>query len=542
MLSISFTQPPFIGDSQYYVTQIARVADHQDPPAHLWESGHILWRPLGYVAAPLARKTIPDQVAWSPELKIYSGLALLNIACGLLSAWLIFDMGRRLSGSMAAAVVLVLLFVWGDAVLAYSQSATSYMAGLAALNAGLWLQIAPRAFGKVEAACSGVLFALAALFWLPYVVVFPAACCAALLMRPRFESRRRVQCTVLSAAVAGMSLLAAVLSAAALAGVHSVSEGVRWFSAAAHGMHQHGQLIRAVTGCSRLLFDLGRDGIYFKRFLFHDPYHVVTVTALIGYSLWKVLLFYVFLGSAFWMAWCSPRGRNALVLLSLAAAPALFAALVVFEPSSPERFLPVLPFLLLSIAAAWSGARASSSGRGAVIAVSAFALLLPLANLRAFVSPDTGYHAQAAAQVAALHANASSSDAVYTVTMAEPLEDLSLHPFDPLNRAQPASPNWIIDGMRSDLSQWRSRFARLVESDWAQARAVWVEKAALADAPPGSLDWVEGDEQTIRWRDVPAFFHELEFDRAIGGADGFLRLAPSAANQARFRGLESVNR
>lgn len=526
----------------YYAAQIVRVANHQEPPAHLWEAGHILWRPLGYAAAPLALKIVPDRLAWTPELKIYSGLALFNVACGLVSALLIFDMGRRLSGGMVAAAIVVLLFVWGDSVLSYTDAATSYIAGLAALNAGLWCQIAPRALGKLEAAGAGILFAIAALFWLPYAIVLPAACCAAFLLRPGLKSRERAQGTVLSALVAGMLLLAAVLSAAALAGVHSVPDGVRWFSASGHGIRQQRQLIRAITGCSRLFFELGRDGVYFKRFLFHDPYHVVTLTALIGYSLWKVLLFYIFLASVFWMAWRSPRGRQALVLLSMAAVPALLTAVILFEPSAPERFLPVLPFLLLSIAAAWSGALGSPSGRAAVIAVSAFALLLPLANLRAFVSPDSGYHAQAAAQLAALRANASSSDAVFIVTMAEPLEDLSLHPFDPLNRYNPVSPHWLIDGMRADLPQWRSRFGRSVESDWEQGRAVWVEKAALADTPPDSLYWTEGDNQTVLWRDIPAFFRTLEFDRDTGGANGFLRLTRSPANQARFRALESVVR
>jgi hypothetical protein len=544
LLSVCFTQPPFVGDSLDYVAQIVNIANHREPVAHLWEAGHILWRPLGYAIAPLCFKLVPDSLAWTPELKVYFGLALFNTVCGLLATLLVFDLGRRLAGSVRAVLILTLLFVWGDAVLAYSASATPYIPGLAAFIAGLWCQITREPFGKGAAIASAVLFSIAALFWLPYVIAIPAGCCAALLLGRRPAEARKAQWVwaAASAAVAGAVLFAGIALAAALAGVHSLSEGVQWLSAAGHGMRQSRQLLRAVTGCSRLFFDLGRDGVYFKRFLFHDPYHVVTAAGLIGYSLWKVALFYVFIASVFWMAWRSAGGRRSLVLLFLAGAPALLAAVAVFEPSSPERFLPVLPFLLVSIAAGWKGARATTTGRAALIAASAFALLLPLLNLHGFVASGSGYHDQAEAQLANWHANASPGDALFTVTMVEPLEELSLHPFDPLNRTGAVRPLWLLDAMHTDLPQWRSRFARLTESSWMGGHAVWVENAVLADRPADSLLWTEGDNQTVLWRDIPAFFRTLDFDRNAGPANGFLRIAHSDANQARLHALEAADR
>src|SRR5581483_6139002 len=96
LLSVALTQPAFIGDSFDYVVEILRVRDGAAPATTLWESGHILWRPLGYLLAPLFLQSIPNSLAWTPVLKMGAGLIALNLAAALVSTVLIYDLCRRL--------------------------------------------------------------------------------------------------------------------------------------------------------------------------------------------------------------------------------------------------------------------------------------------------------------------------------------------------------------------------------------------------------------------------------------------------------------
>jgi hypothetical protein len=121
--------------------------------------------------------------------------------------------------------------------------------------------------------------------------------------------------------------------------------------------------------------------------------------------------------------------------------------------------------------------------------------------------------------------------------MQEPLQQLSQHPFDPLSQAGAIDTFWAVNEMDSNARMWPARVSRFVLHLWSQGKAAWVEKLMLADAPGDSLLWVEGDNPQLHWKDVPAFFRRLEFDRDTGGADGFLRIARSPNNEALFRGL-----
>ena len=162
-------------------------------------------------------------------------------------------------------------------------------------------------------------------------------------------------------------------------------------------------------------------------------------------------------------------------------------------------------------------------------------------NLPSFVKRTSAFDRQAAGQLGALHAAGASNDTVFTVTMNEPLEELRLHPFDRLNRSGNVRPIWMIDPINKDVARWPNRFARLAEASWAKGRGVWVEKFALASRPADSLLWVEGDTPNVHWPDVPGFFSRIDFDREIGGPNGFVRVARSAGNKARFQALAAAS-
>jgi hypothetical protein len=540
LIAIAFTTPPFAGDSFAYCHDVTRVAQHAAPASTLWEPGHVLWRPLGYALSPLLFAAVPDRVAWTPELKIGYGYMLLNLAFGMLAAILIADLCRRMGRSRVAAAIAVVLFICADGILAYSQSGSSYVVGLGILLAGLWWHVA-RPEGRLSIAGPAVLFGLAALLWLPYVIAIPAACSARKLYLTADGARRNMTWfqALLQASIAGAVVAAGIGLATAMAEVRSVPEWTAWMLASGHGMHQTRQGLRAITGCSRLFIDLGTDGVYLKRFLFHDPYHPVGAMGVIAHCVWRPAFFFLFLGAMVLLAWQSRAGRRSLVVLALAGVPALVAAIFVFEPSSPERFFPVLPFLLLTIAAAWqSGWRFAPAARAVVCL---FAVLLPVMNAPNFVNAFSGWRYEAQAQAGGFRAAASPDDALVALLITEPIVDLPTdHAFDRLNRPTAIRSMWALDLMNAHAEQWPGRVARFVMENWAEGHGAWVEKAALADRPADRLLWVEGDNPRVHWRDVPAFFRTLEFDKNSGGGDGFLRIAHSAGNEALFQKLAAV--
>lgn len=535
LVAIAVTQPPFIGDGLYYCDDVVGVLQHSAPAASLWEAGHILWRPLAYVFSPLFLALIPDRVAWTPSLKIGYGLMLFSLASGLFAAILIYDLSRRLMMSARAAFIPLLLFVWGDGVLAYTQAATAYLPGFAILTMGIWWQICGRRTSRGSLVGPALLYGIAGLFWLPYVLAIPAACACDLVQLPG-EPPQRLSWGrfFLSGFIAGGLVLGGVGLAAALADVHSVAQGSTWLIAAGHGMHQTRQAVRAITGASRLFLDLGADGVYFKRFLFHDPYHPVTAAALIVHNILRPAFFYCFLGASVFLAWRNRNGQRLLILLGLAGLPTLAAAILIFEPSSPERFFPVLPFLLLTVGAGWI-----SRGRGsqpAKIMICLFALLLPAMNAPTFFEAFSGQHRKAAKQVMEFRAKASPNDNLVALMLSEPIVELpTQRPFDPLNRPSPVNSIWALRLMENDAEKWPAVVARYVLESWDRGKAAWVEKAALADTPVDRLLWVEGDNPQVHWRDVPPFFRSLEFDSDSGSPDGFLRVAHTEKNIANLR-------
>lgn len=539
-IAAAVTTPPFAGDSSIYCHDVVRVVQHAAPTSTLWEPGHVLWRPLGYVLAPLLFAAVPNRVAWTPELKIGYGYMLLNLAFGMLAAVLMTDLCRRMGRSRAAAAIAAVLFVCADGILAYSQSESSYIVGMGIFIAGLWWHLA-RPASKFSIAGPGVLFGVTALFWLPYLIAIPAACCARKLYLWTPGDRRNITwfAVVLQAMAAGGVVAAGVALATVMAEVHSVPAWIAWIQASGHGMHQNHQGLRAITGCSRLFIDLGSDGIYLKRFLFHDPYHPVGALGLIAHCVWRPAFFFLFMGATVLLAWNSRAGRRSLAVLALAVVPALVAAIFVFEPSSPERFFPVLPFLLLSIAAAWRSDWRFAPLARAVVCL--FAILLPVMNAPTFIDAFSGWRRPAQAQAGEFRAAAAPDDALIALLITEPLVDLANdHPFDSLNRAGAIRSWWALDLMDNRAQLWPDRVARFVMANWAGGHAAWVEKAALADRPADRLLWVEGDNPQVHWRGVPAFFRTLDFDKDSGSPDGFLRIAHSAGNEVLFQKLAAV--
>ena len=528
VLSVALTQPPFIGDTIVYARQISAARNFSD--TQLWEFGHVLLRPIGFVCSPLFLALIPDAAAWTPALKIAYGLEWLNLVSGLIAVVLIADLCRRLMANVVWVIIPALVFVWGDALLAYSQSGSSYIPALACLLGGMWWQLT-----RPRAAIAGpaLMYGLAALFWFPFALVIPAASCARILAPKALSGGsgmswgQAFQCALLSGALLG----AGIGTAAIMAGVHSFPQLHSWVSSASHDQHQNRQLVRAVSGCARLLIDLGGDGVYLKRFTFKDPYNPVSAAAIFRLTVWKLGLFYLFLGAVVLLVWRTIRDRPLLALLTLATVPLFLFAVFLFEPSSPERFLPALPFLILALAAGWNapGGFPVAAARGVVCL---FALLLPVLNWPTFSGSFSFASQQARAQLADFRFHAQRDDVLVTVLLDDPVMQVVNRLFDPINRPAPVRAYNMIEMV--NVANWRRSFARLILDNWHGNRNVWVLKEALGDRPGAGSKWVEGDNPAVRWEDVAQFLRMLEFDRQTSLPNGLVRIRRSEELERRL--------
>lgn len=294
--------------------------------------------------------------------------------------------------------------------------------------------------------------------------------------------------------------------------------------------------MRAVSGCPRLLIELGSTGTLLKRFTFKDPYNPVSA-ALVRLVLWRIVVFYMFAASAVLLALRSPRGRPFLWLLALAGLPMLYFAIFLFEPSSPERFLPVLPFLLLTISASWDAAGKFANALRSVIVL--FACLLPIINWPSFAGRFSTEGGRAHAQLDEFRRNARPNDILATVLLQEPVNALvNQDLFDPINRPAPARTFWMVNVADARAARWREDFASLVRQTWHEGNSVWIVKSALVEHPDPRSAWVEGDNPTVHWAEIPAFLRTLSYDAETPGSGGFARIRRSLENEAA---LDRVN-
>jgi hypothetical protein len=237
----------------------------------------------------------------------------------------------------------------------------------------------------------------------------------------------------------------------------------------------------------------------------------------------------LFVASVACLAWRS-AGRKSCIPLTAGAAVGAFAAVVVFEPSSPERLLPVLPFLLIALSAGWS-----SSWKWAPLiraGIAAFALLLVVLNLPSFEWQHSAEHQHALSQMDDFREHAKPADVMLVMTASEPVLRLVERPFDPANRLGLIRCYWVLDPIDKDAAAWHRTVAHRVLETWHSGHDVWVSKSAFSDRPQPSSLWVEGDNPAVHWRDVPAFFRSLELDAET--SPGFALIRQSPANRERL--------
>jgi hypothetical protein len=531
-----------LGDTQVYANDIV---DHFGKSLFgsgnsLWDFGHLIWRPLGWALLSLTTPLLSAWTGFTIFMQASFVLVVVSVLCSLISVVLWYVMAIRLSGSKPVAFMVTIALACSHGFLLYAHSGCAYIPGVACLTASLYFLTTRRPIA------AGIFYALSTLLWLPFILggaallliaAFPSADWNQPLSEklPKVDWAGAIRFTVASAIVVllvyGFALYARRIS--------SVAEAREWAVSSGHGWSQNIKVVRAATGVPRSFLYLGKDGILFKRYLRHDPYSPVTLRDLAGASLWKLAAFYLFSGCLL-----SELLRRLpswpLLFFSAVAVPVISFAVIIFEPGSPERYLPAFPFLLLAIV--WVLRDFPTSRRVTQSVIAAFLLCVVLANGYSFAAPRVSAEDNTAlSRITGFRNRVAGKSIIMVATNQDDLEPpLNRLVFGDINRPTPVPLFDIVEAGNTRTLTWQSGLAARVLEAWAADGEVWVTKRVWSSRPLPSWNWVEGDDPHVSWRDLPPFFATLSTDAESGGPDGFLRLARNEHNLALLTPLAAV--
>jgi len=532
VLATWLTGASFMGDSPYYVDSI--VAHANGGGSEFWEFGHLFWRPLGRLASQALLPVTRVFVGADYRLNVWLTLLIICWVCGLLAAVSLCGLVRAVCQKRWAANLTAIAFILTSSLLNYSQSGTAYVPGLSFLMLGFWLLARDRAEPARpmwRSLAAGVTLGIAVCLWFPYVWAIPAALASPLLL---FDpDRRRLRLTLATTLVCAIFGIVSYGIVIALLGIHDLAGLKAWITAASHGQEQGG-VARIIFGLPRSWIDMGRDGMFIKRYLLHDPFNPVSAVDLLRLSLWKLALFYLTLGAVAVTLLLSARGRKILALLVLNAVPLLVFAFF-FDGGAVERYFPLYPTLFLALA--WTFA--SEPRRVWLVAIPlVFIVAAGLTNLRVMWKSRLDAEQEVVAdRVRDLVPNLKPGSRVVVAHLEDELANFrKSYPFHPLNRADRLDVYALVIPGTVRAVNWRQMLAAQAQQAWQSGGEVWVSRRLLAPRPESAWNWVEGDDKRISWTNLSAFFAQLEMGQSSGGNDGFLLLPPSPKNQALLGG------
>ncbi len=522
---LALTRPTYIGDTYWYARDIDRALERGAAGSiEIWNFAHLLLRPLGILLSRIFLNTAAPYFAGDRQMAITFLLIAGSVVAAFVCAVFVQKMTWALTRSNVAAFAAATGFLSVSVVLNYSRSGASYLPGLACSLASLYLAgFSSARPSRAAPVWSGILAAFAALFWLPYVVSFPAILLAGPILR-RGGRREDVSWSLLFLVAAGLTLLVAYGAAAAAIHVTNWNGLADWVRSSDTQLRDR-KLLRMLTGWARSFYELGNDAVYLKWYLFKDPYANIGLAELLRVSFLKLGLFYISMGGLAILLWISRTGRPLLLLVCAAMLPQIGMALM-FESGSPERYLAGLPLIFVGFG--YAIANASFGVRTRVVAAVLCCAHIPV-NLAALSAPAVNASIEGdAGRVAAL-ASLGPSNRLYVLNGFDGLFVLrSGHPFHPLNRkAFPEVTSIVPLGPRVPF--WRSDFACTALSTWEQGGEVWITRRMLSTRPDRSWLWVEGDDRRLSWNALHGFFSAIERGPERGGPDGFFLVPQDAA-------------
>jgi len=524
-----------LGDTQVYAKDIVNHLGKWPfgPANSLWESGHLLWRPLGWVLLSLAAPLLSVVTDWTPFMQATFVLIAVSVPCALITVVLWHRMITRVGVSKSVAFMVTIAMACSHGFLLRAPSGSAYLPGLLCLTGSLCFLGTGRIIG------GAVLYAVSALLWLPFILVGPALLLLAACPSWKWDTPVReilakvdwARAIRFIAVSAGIVLLMYGLALCARR-TSSVREAKDWYASGSHGYSTNLNVVRIATGLPRSFLYLGKDGIFYKRYLLHDPYSPVTLWDIVHASLWKIAAFDLFVACLLYELLRQPRSGWLLVLSTAGVAPVVLFAVTMLETGSPERYLPALPFVV--VATAWVLRDFPATHRVSQVAIAAFLLCVVLTNIYSFAAPRVAAaNSESLARVADLRSRLSSVSSVMLATNQDNLEGtLNRLAFDKISTPTPIRLYDLIEPGNTRVLTWRQDFAARTLKVWGSGGDVWVSKRVWSPRPVPAWNWVEGDDRRVSWKELPQLFSTLNTDAESGGPDGFLRLARDPTNLA----------
>ena len=538
------TTSDYLGDTGAYASNIVQY-DRDGATASpdlLWDAGHLYWRPLGLVLYKLFAGLTHYGRTGEHELAAIAILIAVTMVCGLVCALLFYDLAFRLTKRRWTAILVATSFISFYAFLNYVHAGSSYVPGLTGALLGLRFAIVAAERGRnpgTYSFLSGLFVGLAALLWLPYVLVLPGILAASVLwdgqgakLLLRDKLRIAFYISGSTAFVVTVGYFFAILQLH----IFSIATLQQWFLAAGHGSSQSKRLLRLATGLPRSFIHLGNGGLLLKRFVLHDPYAHTSLIYLIEHYVLKLIFFYVAAVVLVRSLLRSGTGRRLFYILLAGVFPALLFAVAVFEPGSSERYLPIYPFVCLAISYVLATFPRNAS---TAVVIFTFVFLAISTNVYALWRPTVeSRNAATISRIESLQGRVAPQGLVALVTLNDGIYQFSISfPFEPINRGARLPIYDVIQVANSRILRWKQEFAQRALASLGRSAAVWVSTRLLAEQPDPGWDWIEGDDSRIAWRDLPIFFRQFSYSDSVGAADGFLRLAPSRENVERLNAI-----
>jgi hypothetical protein len=517
------TVPFFMGDTIGYADYIVR-RDFSD-------FGHFGWYLLGWLASELMMPLTRLFVGQSPALNVTLTLIIINWLSGLMSVLLMRSLTFHVTKREWAANFATLALIISLAFLDLTRSGSSYIPGMSLLLLAIHIRVIrgdePRCAERA-AIYAGLALAGALAVWFTYIFAIPAAIAAPLILRgfnkQRFRLALRTAATI--TVVTGLLFGAGAYTQ----GVRSLGGFRQWVARSAHGAHGISGFARAAFGAGHSFIDTGNDGPMVKAYLTKDPYNPVSLTELLRMTLWKLALFYLFLGSVVFNLMRSSKGRRVFALFAATALPVAGFA-IFWQGGAIERYLLLYPALFAALA--YSLASEKSVRLLKYVCV-AFVPIMTVSNLMVLAKPVQARREQAViARLKDLQPRLKPGSLVVTVNQMDEVWALQwTFPFNPINTSQSLNTYHLIEPLTDQVLTWREDFANEIRSLWDEDGDAWISTRMFNQRPLREWNWIESADPNVSWRDINAFFSQMEMGDTLGGDDGFRLLLPSERNRS----------
>jgi hypothetical protein len=523
LLAVTLTVASFMADTIDYASSVANFEHGRI--YEFWDAGHLLWRPFAWSVFHILGPVTGLIVGPNDRSDSYFELISLNIFAGFMCVILLCALLGRLGIRQWIANVVIAGFVLSNAFLNYVHTGCSYIPGLCAVLLALYL-LAPGPKQAVRstgsALLSGIALAIAVCFWLPYVLVIPAALLFPLAMGGlnKYQWYRSMTAAIATASV-GVLCYGAVIYHLRL---NTVAEIAAWVTSASHGIAHTAGIPRFVFGFARSFINMGDDGPLFKRYLFRDPFNPVSFAELLRNSLVKLLLFYGVMAALLTSLWRCGPGKRIAALFAISAVPVCGFG-IYWQGGDMERYLPLYPFLFLTIAYAL---RESAPRSHLKITMLVFLAAMSVSNLRALSRTTLRQQRQVLqAEVDSLRPYLNK----HSIVLVPPHSKLVQHLRDnPLNADDTGVRlQEMVEMGKEESAYWRKNNASLILSVWANGGDVWASTCFFALRPYPTCGWIEGEDQRVPWSDVYGFFSHLQISKRL--SDKFVLVSPSSTNR-----------